>query len=106
MTDNMAEPATPKFRAIIVGGGPVGLCLAHAFTLAGIDYVLLERRESPVEQSGFGLALWPHGVRILDQLGLLEEGREMSLTMKDKYNLWADGSEIGHSNLYEKIEQK
>ncbi|CAK7201566.1 hypothetical protein SEUCBS139899_004272 [Sporothrix eucalyptigena] len=101
----MAETSNPNFRAIIVGGGPVGLCLAHAFTLAGIDYVLLERRETPVEPSGFGLALWPHGVRILDQLGLLEEGREMCLLMKDKYNLWPDGSEIGHSSLYEKIEQ-
>jgi 2-polyprenyl-6-methoxyphenol hydroxylase-like FAD-dependent oxidoreductase len=96
----------PKFRVVIVGGGPVGLCLAHTLSLAGIDYVLLERRSTVVEESGFGLALWPHAVRILDQLGLLEEGREMWLPMKDKYNLWPDGSEIGHSDLYEKIEQK
>ncbi|CAK7216973.1 hypothetical protein SCUCBS95973_002994 [Sporothrix curviconia] len=101
----MATTSKPQFRAVIVGGGPVGLCLAHAFTLAGIDYVLLERRETPVEPSGFGLALWPHGVRILDQLGLLEEGREMSLLMKDKSNLRPDGSEMAYSTLYEQIEQ-
>ena len=94
------------FRAVIVGGGPVGLCLAHTLSLAGIDHVLLERRDTVIEKSGFGLALWPHGVRILDQLGLLEEGRGMQLTMHDKYNHRADGSKVSHSSLYDSIEQK
>lgn len=98
--------ANPKFRAIIVGGGPVGLCLAHAFTLVKIDYVLLERRDTVVEESGFTLALWPHGVRILDQLGLLEEGQKIRLPMKDKYNIRPDGSEISFTNLYERIEEQ
>lgn len=102
----MGSTAPRQFRAIIVGGGPVGLCLAHALSHAHIDYVLLERRENIGEETGFGIALWPHGVRILDQLGLLEEGREIYLPMKDKYNLWPDGSEIGHNNLYETIEEK
>ena len=96
----------PQFRAVIVGGGPVGLCLAHALSLAGINYVLLERRHTIVEESGFGLALWPHGVRVLDQLGLLEEAHGMCLPMKDKYNIRPDGSEIGHNNLYKTIEEK
>jgi hypothetical protein len=105
--DKMSSSSPPRqFRAVIVGGGPVGLCLAHCLSHAGIDYVLLERRDTVVEESGFGLALWPHGVRVLDQLGLLEEGHEMCLLMKGKYNLWPDGSEIGHSDLYEAIEQK
>jgi 2-polyprenyl-6-methoxyphenol hydroxylase-like FAD-dependent oxidoreductase len=79
----MSSTEARQFHAVIIGGGPVGLCLAHALSLAGIDYVLLERRDKVVEESGFGLALWPHSVRILDQLGLLEEGQKMSLTMKD-----------------------
>ncbi|KFY11406.1 hypothetical protein V492_04487 [Pseudogymnoascus sp. VKM F-4246] len=101
----MGSTAPRQFRAIIVGGGPVGLCLAHALSHAQIDYVLLERRENIVEETGFGIALWPHGVRILDQLGLLQESRAVYLPMKDKYNLWPDGSEIGHNNLYETIEE-
>ncbi|OAA56719.1 Monooxygenase, FAD-binding protein [Niveomyces insectorum RCEF 264] len=101
----MADTANPGFRAVIVGGGPVGLCLAHAFTLVGIDYVLLERRETAVEPAGFSVALWPHGVRILDQLGLLEEGRKVYLPMKDKYNQWPDGSKMGYNTLYEEIER-
>ncbi|KAF7555060.1 hypothetical protein G7Z17_g2435 [Cylindrodendrum hubeiense] len=92
-----------KFRAIIVGGGPVGLGLAHSLSLAGIDYVLLESRNDVVENTGLGLALWPHSVRILDQFGLLEEGRKMQLPMKKKFNHWPDGSEISHSDLYEEI---
>ncbi len=102
---NISSSERP-FRAVIIGGGPVGLCLAHALELAGIDYVLLERKEAVVEESGFGLALWPHGVRVLDQIGLLEEGTDMQLPMKDKYNLWPDGSEITHSDLYDDIQRK
>ncbi|KIN06862.1 hypothetical protein OIDMADRAFT_110104 [Oidiodendron maius Zn] len=98
----MPPSSAHQFRVVIVGGGPVGLCLAHALSHAGIEYVLLERRDSVVEESGFGLALWPHGVRILDQLGLLEEAREIYLPMSDKYNYWPDGSEISHNNLYDK----
>ncbi|KAH7009627.1 FAD binding domain-containing protein [Ilyonectria destructans] len=94
-----------KFRVVIVGGGPVGLCLAHSLSLAGIDYILLESRSTVVEKTGLGLALWPHGVRILDQIGLLEEGRKVYLPVKDKYNHWPDGSEINHSDLYQEIEK-
>ncbi|KAK7418276.1 hypothetical protein QQX98_004061 [Neonectria punicea] len=94
-----------KFRVVIVGGGPVGLCLAHSLSLAGIDYILLESRDTVVEKTGLGLALWPHGVRILDQLGLLEEGRKVYLPVNDKYNHWPDGSEINHSDLYKEIEK-
>ncbi|KAH7123128.1 FAD binding domain-containing protein [Dactylonectria macrodidyma] len=94
-----------KFRVVIVGGGPVGLCLAHCLTLAGIDYVLLEGRDSVVEETGLGLALWPQCVRILDQLGLLEEARESYLPVYDKYNHWPDGSEITHNELYRDIER-
>jgi 2-polyprenyl-6-methoxyphenol hydroxylase-like FAD-dependent oxidoreductase len=59
-----------------------------------------------VEKSGLGLALWPHCVRILDQIGLLEEARKVYLPMKDKYNYWPDGSEMAHSDLYSDIERK
>ena len=103
----MASEATPKtFRAVIIGGGPVGLCLANTLSLAGIDFVLLESRDSVVEKSGFGLALWPHGVRILDQIGLLEEGRKVYLPVQQKSNRRPDGSEICHNRLYEDIEKK
>lgn len=104
--DKMSSKSPRRFRAIIVGGGPVGLFLGHALSRANIDYIILERRDNIVEDTGFGLALWPHGMRILDQLGMLEEARDIYLPVTDKSNLWPDGSEIGHNDLYRSIEQK
>ncbi len=64
---------TPKpFRAVIVGGGLVGLSAAHIFSKAGIDFVLLEKHDTPLIELGATLALWPQASRIFDQLGLLE----------------------------------
>ena len=62
--------ATPGFKAIVVGGGPVGLTAAHALSRANIDFVLLERRSSPVIDAGSNLVLNPMGIRALDQLDL------------------------------------
>jgi 2-polyprenyl-6-methoxyphenol hydroxylase-like FAD-dependent oxidoreductase len=94
------------FKAIIVGGGPTGLCLAHALSLAGIDYVLLERRGELVEKTGFALALWPQSIRILDQLGLLEEAQKIYHPQWRKHNMWPDGSEMTQNDLHVFIEQR
>lgn len=61
---------TQRFRAIIVGGGPVGLTAAHALSRANIDFILLERRPSAVIDAGSNLVLNPMGLRALDQLDL------------------------------------
>lgn len=95
-----------KFRAIIVGGGPAGLGMAHALTLAGIDYVLLERGNSVVVESGASLAMWPHSVRVLDQFGLLEEARGLYMPIRHKHNLRPDGTEIARNNMFEAVETK
>ncbi|KAK0736136.1 hypothetical protein B0T21DRAFT_175680 [Apiosordaria backusii] len=58
---------------IIVGGGPVGLTAAHAFSQLGIDFTLLERRDTIAEDVGASIVLWPHGMRIMAQLGLLDQ---------------------------------
>ncbi|KAK8064540.1 hypothetical protein PG994_007178 [Apiospora phragmitis] len=60
-----------KFKAIIIGGGPVGMYLAHALQETGIDYVLCEKRDAIPPPTAFGLFLWPYGLRLLHQVGLL-----------------------------------
>lgn len=67
-----------SFRAIIVGGGPVGLSAAHALRLAGIDYVLLEQRPTVLEGRGAGLALTGNSLRVLHQFGVLDALRPMA----------------------------
>ncbi|KAK4198795.1 hypothetical protein QBC40DRAFT_177939 [Triangularia verruculosa] len=64
---------TTHISVIIVGGGPVGLTAAHAFSQLGIDFTLLERRDAIEEDVGATIVLWPHGLRILAQLGLLDK---------------------------------
>jgi 2-polyprenyl-6-methoxyphenol hydroxylase-like FAD-dependent oxidoreductase len=59
------------FHAIIVGGGPTGLSLAHAFLKANIAFTLLERREDIVEFTGATLGIWGHNVRVLDRFDVL-----------------------------------
>ncbi|KAF4996344.1 hypothetical protein FDECE_12488 [Fusarium decemcellulare] len=72
-----------KFKVILVGGGPSGLTAAHALHLAGIDFVLLERRENIVEDVGASLVLGPPSLRIMHQFGILDElfaiGREVEI---------------------------
>lgn len=61
------------FKVIIAGGGPTGLVAAHALYLAGIDFVVLERRDSVIDPSGASVVLSPPSMRILSQFGLREK---------------------------------
>ncbi|KAK8066710.1 hypothetical protein PG997_013457 [Apiospora hydei] len=68
----MSEKAAKPFRAIVVGGGLVGLTAAHILTAAGIDFIVLEKHTSIFTSRGTQLAIWPQTFRTFDQLGLLE----------------------------------
>ena len=98
----MAE-TMDNFRVIVVGAGPVALSAAHALSQAGIDFVVLERRKALDKDAGSSVAVWPHNVRLLDQLGLLEEAERTYMPVKYKRNLRRDGSELSRSNMLEAI---
>ncbi|KAI1807291.1 hypothetical protein F4811DRAFT_506379 [Daldinia bambusicola] len=68
-----------EFRVIVVGGGPVGLTMAHTLSKAGIEYVVLERRPTVLEEGGASLVIAPNGMRAFKQLGLYERLREISV---------------------------
>ncbi|KAK8851826.1 monooxygenase [Apiospora arundinis] len=61
-----------SFRAIIVGGGLIGLLAAHILAKAKIDFVLLERCNTLFPEHGASIGVYPQTVRVFDQLGLLE----------------------------------
>lgn len=59
----------------IIGGGVAGLTLANALEQAGIAYLLWESHEqiAPPAGAGASLGLMPNRLRILDQLGVVDE---------------------------------
>ncbi|KAM7183987.1 hypothetical protein V8F33_013258 [Rhypophila sp. PSN 637] len=81
-----------RLRIIIIGAGPTGLLLAHIFSQlqgkveAGIEFIVLERRsweEIARPEHGAALVIWPHTMRVLDQLGLLEGARGIGVEIDE-----------------------
>ena len=57
---------------VIAGGGPTGLMLAGELALAGVDVVVIERRESQELDGSRGGGLHSRTVEVLDQRGIAE----------------------------------
>jgi 2-polyprenyl-6-methoxyphenol hydroxylase-like FAD-dependent oxidoreductase len=64
--------AASDFRVVIVGAGIAGLTASHCLQKAGIDHVVLERRSEIDPSEGASFAVYPHGARILHQIGCLK----------------------------------
>ncbi|KAI1444244.1 FAD/NAD(P)-binding domain-containing protein [Annulohypoxylon stygium] len=91
------------FRIIVVGGGVVGLVASHCFQKAGIDHVVLERRAEIDPPEGASIAIYPHGARILEQLGCLDAAQadcEPCLRFKSR---WPDGKLVFDDPFFDHI---
>ncbi len=62
-----------RLRVIVVGGSIAGLTLAHCLHHSNIDFVVLEAGKEIAPQVGASIAVFPNGLRILDQLGMFED---------------------------------
>ncbi|GAW11301.1 hypothetical protein ANO14919_006440 [Xylariales sp. No.14919] len=90
-----------KFRAIIIGGGPVGLTIANGLERAGLDFLVVERHPSIVSESGAGIMAWPHTVRIFDQLGLTGVCEGRYIPVHDKTTIRLDGTETRTGPIFD-----
>jgi len=64
--------ATTNHAVVIAGGGPTGLVLAAELTLARVDVVVVERRESQDRAGHRGGGLHARTIELLDQRGVAE----------------------------------
>lgn len=76
----------------IIGGGIAGLTLALAFERLGVKYALLEAKRSLAPNEGASIGLCPNGLRILDQLGVLEEIEKHTIPLQRWRHFSGDGS--------------
>ncbi|KAJ5914173.1 pentachlorophenol 4-monooxygenase [Penicillium tannophilum] len=99
--------ATSQTDVLIIGGGPVGLLIAHGFTRQGVDSIIVEKHDK-TEQAMYGRAttLYPRTLEISDRLELLDELNQSgyiarnSVTYKDGTpkigNLYYDNARSAH----------
>jgi 2-polyprenyl-6-methoxyphenol hydroxylase-like FAD-dependent oxidoreductase len=68
--DSATQTGSPRYDVLVVGAGPIGLMLALELQLAGVDVLVVERREEPdtvVKAEGINTA----SIEALDRRGLL-----------------------------------
>ena len=67
----MAQPEVIKTRVGIVGGGPAGLMLSHLLSGAGIDNVVVEKRDHETIRTTHRAGILEHGsVKMLTESGV------------------------------------
>ncbi|KAH8429233.1 FAD-dependent oxidoreductase [Aspergillus melleus] len=91
--------AERPFRVIVVGGGVGGLTAAHTLHRAGIDYVVLEKG-LVAPPMGASIGIYPHGSRILEQIGCLADVEDECVTLGKSQNLLPDGRTIFSSDFF------
>ena len=69
----------PRGRAdlVVVGGGPVGLACAIEARLAGMDVVVVEPRDGPIDKA-CGEGLMPGALAALHRIGVDPPGRPLA----------------------------
>ncbi len=86
-------------RLLVVGAGVAGSAVAVAARLAGLDAVVLERRERLDPDEGSWITLAPNGLDALDRLGLLEAARGIGHHGRTNRMFGATGRPLGEVPL-------
>lgn len=96
----MAAPSS--FKVIIAGGSLVGLTTALVLEKAGIDYVLLEKREI-APNLGASISIHPHSQRVMEQLGVWPEIEASVIPLVDRRHYDEFGTMFEESNILREI---
>lgn len=78
-------------KVIIVGSGPAGLTAAHALSLADVEFVILEKRPTILEDIGASLVLSPASLRVLYQFGLADQLKQISAELEHVQSFTREG---------------
>jgi 2-polyprenyl-6-methoxyphenol hydroxylase-like FAD-dependent oxidoreductase len=71
-----------EHAVVIAGGGPTGLMLAGELALAGVDVVIVERRDSQQVEGSRAGGLHSRTIEVLDQRGIAERFLEAGQAMQ------------------------
>ena len=74
------------------------MTLANALEKAGIDYVLLEARDTIHPQVGASIGIMPNGARILEQLGCFEPIAKETCALQINHSRYANGDTYDSSD--------
>ncbi|EHK18341.1 uncharacterized protein TRIVIDRAFT_204498 [Trichoderma virens Gv29-8] len=98
----MAESNPSRFTVIIAGGSLVGLTTAVTLEKAGIDYVLLEKREI-TPHLGASVSIHPHTQRVMEQLGIWPEIKAGVVPLETRQHYDENGSLFEDSAILQEI---
>ncbi|KAF7905856.1 hypothetical protein EAF00_000135 [Botryotinia globosa] len=101
----MAKPAQ-HYEVIIAGGGIAGVTLALMFEKLCVSYLLLEGRNTLKSDRGAGIGLQPNGLRILDQLGLVEDIEEATIPLEKWFSSDSEGNLMNDSDAMGQYREK
>ncbi|KAF9438421.1 hypothetical protein BGZ76_007945 [Entomortierella beljakovae] len=82
-------------KAIIVGASITGLAFAIMMDRSGMDYQILERYTGQEPEMGSSISLGPPSLRLMEQLGLLEEIERVSKPLSGLKVVNTDGRKMG-----------
>ncbi len=86
-------------KVLIVGAGPVGLCLACELARYGVPFRLIDKKPEPSRTSK-ALGIHARSLEMLEDMGLSTKFIEQGLKV-GRINFYADGKQLTHVNLSE-----